>query len=161
VVQENVYRAELEALARRLGLEGRIVFTGFRLDVPDLLSEVTVSVLPSLSEGLSNTILESMAAGVPVVATTAGGNPEAVEHRVTGLLVPPRDAGSLTAAITALLENPDLARTLGGAGRRRVAEHFSLDVMVARTERLYEELFDGTARARRRITAPPARLEAL
>lgn len=161
VVHEKAYRAGLEALARRLGLDGRIVFTGFRLDVPELLSEVAVSVLPTLSEGLSNTILESMAAGVPVVATTVGGNPEAVEHRVTGLMVPPRDADSLAAAITALLGSPDLARALGGAARRRVAERFSLGTMVSRTERLYEELFDGTARARRRVTAPPERLEAL
>ncbi|MGH2668375.1 MAG: glycosyltransferase, partial [bacterium] len=80
VVSESTYRTQLEEHARRLGLGDRIVFTGFRLDVPELLSEVAVSVLPSLSEGLSNTILESMAAGVPVVATTVGGNPEAVDH---------------------------------------------------------------------------------
>lgn len=150
VVSENAYRAGLEAHARRLGLEDRIVFTGFRLDVPDLLSEIAISVLPTLSEGLSNTILESMAAGVPVVATAVGGNPEAVEHGVTGLLVPPRDSRQLAGAIASLLENPDLARTLGEAARRRVAERFSLDVMVRRTESLYEQLLEEALRGGRR-----------
>jgi glycosyltransferase involved in cell wall biosynthesis len=161
VVSENSYRAELEAYARRLGLEGRVAFSGFRLDVPELLSEVAVSVLPSLSEGLSNTILESMAAGVPVVATSVGGNPEAVEHGVTGFLVPPRDASALTGAIDSLLENPGLPRRMGEAARRRVAERFSLDVMVRQTERLYEELLDCTTRGRGRTAAPTARLEAM
>jgi glycosyltransferase involved in cell wall biosynthesis len=154
VVSENAYRAELEEYARRLGLEGRVAFTGFRLDVPELLSEVSVSVLPSLSEGLSNTILESMAAGVPVVATTVGGNPEAVDNGVTGLLVPPRDARALAGAIASLLENPGLSRGLGEAARRRVAERFSLDVMVRQTELLYQELLESSARGRSRSATP-------
>jgi glycosyltransferase involved in cell wall biosynthesis len=161
VVSEHTYRAGLEEYARRLGLENRVAFTGFRLDVPELLSEIAVSVLPTLSEGLSNTILESMAAGVPVVATAVGGNPEAVEHGVTGLLVPPRDARELAGAIASLLENPDLARTLGEAARRRVAERFSLDLMVRQTERLYQMLLEGTSRGRRRAAVPPGSAEAM
>src|SRR5207245_2086260 len=70
VVVESPYKRELQGYARRLGLDGRVVFTGHRCDVPQLLSEVAVSVLPSLSEGLSNAVLESMATGVPVVATS-------------------------------------------------------------------------------------------
>src|SRR5439155_7664241 len=93
------YRRELEAMARRLGLEGRVVFTGVRNDVADVLSQVAVSVLPSLSEGIPNTALESMAAGVPVVATRVGGIPEAVEDGATGLLVAPRDPAALARAI--------------------------------------------------------------
>jgi len=134
------YRRELERDAARLGLEGRVVFAGFRLDVPELLSEVAVSVLPSLSEGLSNTLLESMAAGVPVVATRVGGNLETVEDGRTGLLVPPCDAAALGDAICRLLEDGELAARFGEAGRRRVVEYFSLARMVRETEGFYQDL---------------------
>ncbi|MBI4609203.1 MAG: GT4 family glycosyltransferase PelF [Candidatus Rokubacteria bacterium] len=140
VVGDRAYRSELEEYARRLGVGQRVVFTGFRLDVPDLLSEAAISVLPSLSEGLSNVLLESMAAGVPVVATNVGGNREAVEDGVTGWLVPPRDARALAHAVGVLLGNPALAARFGRAGRQRVAEHFSLQGMVRETERLYLKL---------------------
>ncbi|MBI2469458.1 MAG: glycosyltransferase [Candidatus Rokubacteria bacterium] len=140
IVSDVAYRRELERRASRLGLDGRVVFTGSRLDVPELLSEVAVSVLPSLSEGLPNAVLESMAAGVPVVATRVGGTPEAVEDGVTGLLVPPRDAEALTRAISSLLENPDLAARVGATGRERVTAHFSLERMVRETESLYARL---------------------
>jgi glycosyltransferase involved in cell wall biosynthesis len=116
--------------------------------VPDVLAAVNVSVLPSLSEGLSNSILESMAAGVPVVATAVGGTPELVEDGVTGYLVPPRDAAALAAAITRLLDDPTLARRLGEAGRRRVVERFSLAAMVGATERLYLGLLEEAERHR-------------
>jgi len=143
VVGDAQYRAELQSLADRLGIGDRLVFTGYRMDVPAVLAEVSVSVLPSLSEGLSNAVLESMAAGVPVVATRVGGTPEAVEDGVTGLLVPPRDPGALARAMCALLENRDLAERIGRAGRERIAARFSLERMVAETERLYERLARG------------------
>ena len=108
----------------------------------EILSGVSVSVVPSLSEGLSNVLLESLAAGVPVVATRVGGNPEAVEDGVTGLLVPPRDAPALAGAICTVLENPDLAARFGLAGRLRVAQAFGLERMVRETERLYVRLLE-------------------
>ena len=141
------YRAELEAMAKRLGLEGRVVFTGVRSDVADVLSQVAVSVLPSLSEGVSNTVLESMAAGVPVVATRVGGIPEAIEDGETGLLVPPRNSAALAHAIGVLLEDRQLATHLGQAGQRRIAREFQLDRSVRETENLYVELLE---RARER-----------
>jgi len=134
------YMRGLKGYVARLGLEKRVVFTGFRLDVPKLLSQVAVSVLPSLSEGLSNTLLESMAAGVPVVATRVGGNPEVVEDGVTGLLVPPQDPEAIARALCLLLKDPKLALRLGQAGRKRVAERFSLEQMVRETETLYLQL---------------------
>jgi glycosyltransferase involved in cell wall biosynthesis len=139
---DTTYRQDLERYAARLGLSERVVFTGLRTDIPDLLSELAVSVLPSLSEGLSNTLLESMAAAVPVVATTVGGTSEAVEDGVTGFLVPPRDAGALARAMERILDNPELATRLGRAGRRRVAERFSIDGMIRETERLYVRLLE-------------------
>jgi len=143
------YRRELEAMAQRLGLGERVVFTGARNDVADVLSQVVVSVLPSLSEGVPNTVLESMAAGVPVVATRVGGIPEAVEDGESGLLVPARDPAALARAIGRLLEDHDLARRLGQAGRRRVAQHFNLEHSVRQTEALYGRLLErGYATAR-------------
>jgi L-malate glycosyltransferase len=140
------YRRKLESYAERLGLGRRVVFTGLRLDVPQVLDEVAVSVLPSLSEGLSNVLLESMAARVPVVATRVGGNSEAVAEGVTGLLVPPRDAAGLASAISRVLDDRDLAARMGRAGRARVVERFSIQDMVRQTEQLYLRLLSEEQR---------------
>lgn len=143
VVGDGENRKEMEDYAGRLGLGPRVVFTGFRGDVPDLLSEADVSVLPSLSEGLSNTLLESMAAGVPVVAARVGGNSEVVEDGVTGFLVPPRDPVELACATGRLLKDSDLASSFGQAGMRRVQELFSMERSVRETEHLYQQLLEA------------------
>jgi L-malate glycosyltransferase len=143
------YTAGLKDLAARLGLGRRVIFTGFRLDISSILPDLLVSVLPSLSEGLSNVLLESMAAGVPVVATNVGGNPEAVEEGVTGILVPPRNPAALADAVGTLLENQDLAIRFGASGRRRIEVHFSLDRMVQDTQKLYAELLRNVQPAQR------------
>lgn len=156
VVADQAYREALAGRLAALGLEGRVVFTGFRTDVAALLAEAAVSVLPSHSEGLSNTLLESMGAGVPVVATDIGGNPEVVEQGVTGFLVPPHDPPSLADAIVKLLVDRDLAERFGAAGRRRALDHFSLDRMIARTEQLYRDLL-GAAAGGVRVTGGVAR----
>jgi glycosyltransferase involved in cell wall biosynthesis len=143
VVGDGENRKELEEYASRLGLGQRTVFTGFRSDVPELLSEAAVSVLPSLSEGLSNSLLESMASGVPVVATHVGGNPEVIEHGVTGLLVPSRDSAALAAAVARVLDDKDLAASFSQAGIRRVAELFSMERAVRETEHLYQRLVEA------------------
>jgi glycosyltransferase involved in cell wall biosynthesis len=145
---DQAYRTELKRQATRLGIGRRVIFTGFRLDVPEVLSEASISVLPCHSaEGLSNSLLESMAVGLPVVATTVGGNPEVVEEGTTGLLVPPREPEALARAISLLLANPETARRFGAAGRQRVARHFSLERMTRDTEELYSQLLE-TARRR-------------
>jgi L-malate glycosyltransferase len=140
IAGDGYHRPALERQAGELGLGGRVIFTGFQQNVPQFLSEVQISVLPSLSEALSNTLLESMAAGVPVVATNVGGNPEAVEDGVTGLLVPSREPEALAAAIARLLEQPALAQAMGRAGRQRAVERFSLDRLTHETESLYLRL---------------------
>ena len=134
------YTASLKDMAAKLGLGRRVIFTGFRLDISSILPDLMISVLPSLSEGLSNVLLESMAAGLPVVATKVGGNPEVVEEGVTGLLVPSRDPSALADAVGTLLGNPDTAARFGTSGRKRVEAHFSLDRMIQDTQRLYFEL---------------------
>jgi len=95
-----------------------------------------------------------MAAGAPVVATSVGGNPEAVEDGISGLLVPPRNPPLLAEAIFRLLEKPEEAARLGQAARRRVEEHFSIDRMVRQTERLYRSLLERSVRGERNSRVP-------
>jgi L-malate glycosyltransferase len=145
--RDREYQERLVTYAARLGLERRVIFTGLRLDVAEVLSELAVSVLPSLSEGLSNVLLESMATGIPVIATGVGGNPEAVEDGVTGLLVPPRDPAALARAVQRILHNRELAARLGHAGRQRVTERFAIDNVIRQTEQLYERLLKDKGHA--------------
>jgi glycosyltransferase involved in cell wall biosynthesis len=156
---ETAYRQTIVDRIRRLGLNDRVILTGYRADVPALLAETAVSVLPSLSEGLSNVLLEAMAAGVPVVATRVGGTPEVIDHGVTGLLVPPGDPQGLADAIGGVVDDPSLAARLGAAGRQSVRERFGIDRMVHATEQVYLDLLVRKAAQpdwRRRIgLAPP------
>jgi len=145
IIGDGACRGKLEEYAATLNLRDRLIFTGFRTDVPEMLSDVAVSVLPSLSEGLSNSLLESMAAAVPVIATNVGGNPEVIEEGVTGLLVPPRDPGALAHAVCLLLENRELAARFGQAGKQRVTNLFSVDKMVRETQNLYVSLLESAA----------------
>lgn len=140
LVGEGPMRGELEASARRLGIEETIRFLGRRMDVPELLSITDVVVQPSLEEGFCNAILEAMAAGKPVVATAVGGNPEAVADGETGVLVPPKDPESLAQGILALMKEPERARKMGLAGRARVEREFGLQAMVERYEQVYLDL---------------------
>ena len=142
------YKPSLTQLATRLGLTGRVFFTGFRSDVPAVLASATVSVMPSLNEALSNVLLESMAAGVPTVATRVGGTPEAMVDGATGLLVPAADVAAMAAAIARLLTDPALAAALGRAARRTIEERFSADRMAEATTQLYVDLL-AEKRARR------------
>jgi len=147
IVGDGSHRAVLEARSRELGLTSHVIFAGVRTDAARFLDEFAVAVLPSVTEGLSNTLLESMAAGLPVVATRVGGAPEVVMDGVNGILVPPRDAPALARAISKLVEDRAEARRLGEAARRRIAEQFSIEETVRQTERLYRELLDGRRHA--------------
>jgi glycosyltransferase involved in cell wall biosynthesis len=141
---DGTYQGELQRYAASRGLENRVIFTGFRTDVARMLPEIDISVLPSLSEGLSNSLLEAMAAGVPVIATKVGGTPELVEDGATGLLVPPRDSAALGQAMTLLLDHPETARRIGEAGRGDVTSRFSIDKMVHDTQSLYIKLLSAS-----------------
>ncbi len=145
IVVDGTYEAELTRLAAQLGLQERVIFTGFRRDVEQILPEFAVSVLPSLSEGLSNTLLESMAAGVPVVATQVGGTGEVVQDGENGVLVPPADPVSLANAICRLLDAPAFASELGQAAHRRIFERYSLRLLVENTSRIYESVLARAA----------------
>jgi glycosyltransferase involved in cell wall biosynthesis len=140
VAGDGELREGLEAQARSLGMAEAVTFTGVRADVPKILAALDLFVLPSLWEGMPNAVLEAMAAGLPVVATAVGGTPEVVMDGVTGLLVPPQDPSALAQAIERLLRDPDLRRTMGRAGRRRVEQHFDVRETVRQVEDLYETL---------------------
>jgi sugar transferase (PEP-CTERM/EpsH1 system associated) len=140
IIGDGPERAALEVLAGDLGVAGRIHWAGHRRDVPHLLPALDVFVQPSLHEGLPNTVLEAMAAGLPVVATAVGGTPEVVVDGLTGVLVPPRDSSALAGAVAMLLSDQNLRHGMGQAGRERVAKHFAARRMIEQTERLYEQL---------------------
>jgi sugar transferase (PEP-CTERM/EpsH1 system associated) len=133
-------RPAVEAALRTAGLDRQVWLPGSRDDVPQLLAGLDVFVLPSLFEGISNTILEAMACGLPVVATRTGGNPELVVDGETGQLVPPAAPDVLADAMAVYLRAPDLARRHGAAARAWVLDRFSLDAMVASYAAEYRRL---------------------
>jgi sugar transferase (PEP-CTERM/EpsH1 system associated) len=132
---------ELVQWARDNNMMDRAHFLGGRKDVPEILRGLDVYVLSSESEGMSNTILEAMASGRPVIATAVGGNPELVIDGETGLLVPPNDPNTMANAIMKLLREPERRLQMGRLGRQRVEEKFSLEVMVRNYARVYLEVF--------------------
>jgi sugar transferase (PEP-CTERM/EpsH1 system associated) len=137
VVGTGPCREALERRASRPDLGGRVRLLGERLDVPLLLKGFDVFALPSVAEGISNTLLEAMATGLPVVATRAGGNPELVEDGVTGTLVRVGDRVDLARGLDGYVTDPGLRTLHGKAGRRRAVELFGLNRMVARYRDLY------------------------
>lgn len=133
------------ALLEAAGVAHLAWFAGERSDVADILAGLDCFVLPSLGEGISNTILEAMSTGLPVIATDVGGNRELVDPGRTGELVPAADPQALAACIAAYATKPDRARAAGRAGRERVEQRFSLDGMVRRYDALYRRLLAAHA----------------
>jgi glycosyltransferase involved in cell wall biosynthesis len=128
------YVARIKATAERLGVAAKILWTGHRSDIPDLLAAFDLFVAASVEESFGLAILEAMAAGLPVVATAAGGIPEVVRHGETGILVAPAQSDALADAVIRLLSDPALARRFGESGRRRVLTDFALEAQAARIE---------------------------
>jgi glycosyltransferase involved in cell wall biosynthesis len=143
IVGDGPDRAAVESEVRRLGLDSVVRLAGVRDDVPELLATADLFVLSSRSEGLPLSILEAMAAGLPVVASSVGGVPEVVVDGETGYLVPPGDPRSLAGAIERLLDDSALRRRLGAAGRIRVAERFDLASAQRAHLDLYRTLLAG------------------
>jgi glycosyltransferase involved in cell wall biosynthesis len=131
------YFQKLQRLVTELRLEKHLFFLGERSDIPELLSLIDISVLTSLSEGFSNTVIESMAAAKPLVVSDVGGNSEAVVHQQTGFVVPPKNVDKLVEAIIILLTDRDLAERMGRAGQKRAQELFSMETMISKIEELY------------------------
>jgi glycosyltransferase involved in cell wall biosynthesis len=152
IVGEGSQRHELEAMARARGVAGIVEFVGHREDVPALLAAADVFVLPSRSEALPNSVIEAMAAGLPVVASAVGGLRNLIEHEHTGILVAPGDAEALADAILAIVREPARARALGSAARRDILARYSFERMVA----AFEDLYQSTLGARHGWSAQAA-----
>lgn len=133
----------LRTQAEALGIDANIHWLGMRRDTVDLLRASDLGVLASHQEGFSNAVIESMAAGLPMIVSDVGGNAEAVLHRRCGLVVPARDPDSLAAAIEELAGNQVLAAAMGRAGKMRALSHFSLDACLEKYERMYRALLAG------------------
>jgi glycosyltransferase involved in cell wall biosynthesis len=144
---------EIRSILERGGVADLAWLTGARTDVADLLRMLDVFVLPSLAEGISNTILEAMATGLPVVATDVGGNGELIDGGRTGVLVQSGDVAALADALARYANAPEAARLAGLAGRARAEQLYALDAMVAQYEALYERLLARSRRAGRRTAA--------
>ena len=138
--------AELRGLVDRLGLAPVTWMPGALGNVPDVLRCLDLFVLPSLAEGISNTILEAMASGIPVVATAVGGNVELVEEGVSGSLVPAGDIGTLASRLATYVADPALRNAQAAAARAAAASRFSLDTMVNRYQTLYDGLLWPTSK---------------
>ncbi len=137
IVGEGRLRADLESLARSLEVADIVRFVGTRRDVPAILAALDVFVLPSRFEGLSLALLEAMAVGCPVVATSVSGSVEVVKDGETGLLVPPEEPGALSAAIHRLLKDRRLARDVANRARQHVLAHYTIDAVARQYEAIY------------------------
>jgi len=145
-VLDQDYFAKLESLVNDLGLAGRFQFVGAVSDLRKHLAAADIFVLPSRSEGFSNAIIEAMAAGLAVIATDVGGNAEAVEDGVSGVIVPPEDPDALAEAIAELLADPVRTRIMGSAGKAIAAKRFSVHAMMDHTTNAYRRLLSTPRR---------------
>jgi glycosyltransferase involved in cell wall biosynthesis len=160
IMGDGPRRASHEKQAAQLDLSRRTTFTGFRSDVREVFACSDAVAIPSYTEPLANVALEAMAEGKPVVATNVEGMPEAVEHGITGLLIPPGDPAALAEGLAALAADAEAARQMGAEGRKRILRRHSPRVMARQTEELYLEVLRPAAREKElechRITAESA-----
>lgn len=146
LVGEGVLREQLEGRAKDLGLARQIHFLGLRTDIPEVLGAMDVFVLSSDYEGNPLSVIEAMAAGLPIVSTAAGGVPDLFESGKEGFLVQPGDVQGLSNAMASLLGNPEARQSLGMAAARRARENFDVSTMVQAYERVYEDLVERSHR---------------
>lgn len=140
LVGDGPLRAQVEAIVSAAQAESLVWFAGERDDIPAVMRGLDCFVLPSLAEGISNTILEAMASGLPVIATRVGANADLMEEGLSGRLVPRADSEALAREILAYMADPAMTRRHGRAGRQTVERRFSLDRMVGDYERLYRRM---------------------
>lgn len=149
IIGDGPLRADVEHELIDAGMASLVWMAGSRDDVPGLLRDMDVFVLGSLREGISNTVLEAMASGLPVIASATGGNLELVEPDVSGELVPPGDSDALGEALCSYVRDAGRRKDHGTAGRRRILEYFSLDRMLDRYTSLYRQCCQEVGRRQR------------
>lgn len=146
MIGDGPLREQVRVLLANAGAEEFAWLPGEHNDVPRMMRSFDLFVLPSLAEGISNTILEAMASGLPVLATAVGGNPELIEPGVTGTLVPRSDAEGMARAIRSYAESAELCRRHGAEARRAVERRFGMDAMVNAYMAVYDRLLAGKTR---------------
>ncbi len=152
IVGDAVFSADrwraafLKDMARTLGISDRVIFTGFRGDMPDIYAGIDILVLATDAEACGRVILEAMACAKPVVATRSGGSPELIGDGVTGLLFEPGNQGDLAGKLEGLINDAEGAKKMGASGRKLVEEKFSIQKNVVSIENIYLELM-GQGRA--------------
>jgi glycosyltransferase involved in cell wall biosynthesis len=145
VVGDGVFRPNLENQARELGITDRVLFTGWRRDLPRIYADLNVLVVSSDNEGTPVSAIEAMASSRPVVATRVGGLPDLIEDQKTGRLVPPRDAEALGSAVLDLLNNRQTACELGQNAMEAVRQRFTVQRLLSDMDHLYTELLEEKA----------------
>ena len=140
IVGDGTLRPALESYAEEMGIADRVIFTGWRRDLPNIYADLDVLAVTSNNEGTPVSAIEAMAAGCPVVATHVGGLPDLIQEGKTGYLVPPGDAPALATAWLRVLQQPEMARRMGETARRTARERFSAQRLVTDMEQLYLEL---------------------
>jgi glycosyltransferase involved in cell wall biosynthesis len=140
LVGDGVQRRLLEEKTANLGLNGKVLFTGSRKDVPEILSILDAFILPSLKEGLPMALLEAMASKIPVIATSVGAIPKMVEDSINGLLIPPKNSDAISEAINKMLSNGDSTKEMATKGFEKVRDHYSSDIMAKKYLALYNDL---------------------
>lgn len=140
IVGDGGLRRDIEDYVGGLGFADRVIFTGWRRDLPRVYADVDVLVVSSDNEGTPVSAIEAMAAGVPVVATRVGGLPDLVTEGETGLLTPPQDPDALATAVLRLVHNPQRAASMGQKARTAVQDRFTAPRLIADMERLYLRL---------------------
>ncbi len=140
LVGQDPMREEIERLVSEKQLEDFFCFTGPRQDIPELLMVCDAFVLPSRNEGMPRALMEAMLMGLPVITTDAGGTPEVIENNISGLMVPKQNPDALAEGLLKIVCDSSLRMHLGRAARKRILEHFSLDVIVNRYIEFYNSL---------------------
>lgn len=151
-IQLSIYGAgshaeQLQDLVVELGLQNKVTFAGFknRGQLPDVYKSADIFVLPSVSESCSMALLEAMASGLPVIATSVGGNVEIVANGVNGFLVPPADPAALAGAIRHMASDPTLRSEMGRQSRRLASQYYNADVVAERYKNVYKEIIGAQA----------------
>jgi glycosyltransferase involved in cell wall biosynthesis len=140
IVGDGVLRREMEDHARELRIADRVIFTGWRHDLPRIYADTDLLVVSSNNEGTAVSAIEAMAAGRPVIATRVGGLPDLIAEGETGLLVPPGDPDGLATAVLRLLHDPETACRMGQSAKAMVQERFSVQRLIVDMENLYHQL---------------------